>query len=138
MVIMLMILLPAFTGTGIVGFTGEDKYPDEGDDSTIAYFPMDWVGIQVNQFPMSLKVSISIFALFVVYLGGRSKNKRFNDRTLDVNIFSRLIFLKTALFRAVFIFRLLEPCIDPCMAQTNNRLIIIPSSKFPCLGGISP
>lgn len=85
----------------------EDDFSDEdGDDvSLISNISPDWNRIPIHQLSILLKLGLSIFALFVVYLGGRSKHRRFNDRTIDpVNALTP-VSLKTALFhRAVFIF----------------------------------
>jgi hypothetical protein len=100
-------LLPALMGASIIDLPEEDDFTDEeGDDfSLINHFSPDWIRIPVHQLSTLLRLGISIFALFVVYLGGRSKHRRFNDRTLDdVNALISCS-LKTALLvRAVFIF----------------------------------
>lgn len=134
MVILLMILLPAFAGTGFVGLMEEGEYPDDDDASAMAHFPVDWIGLQSHQLSVSLGLAVSIFALFVVYLGGRSKNKRFNNRTFEVIKSSIVIFFKTTLFRVVFCFGLFGHCLD----QTNHQLTNVFSSRNPYLGGINP
>lgn len=128
-----MVLLPAFTGPGILDSVEEDEFTDD-DDLTLNYIPMEWIGTQIPQFTVLLKISVSIFALFVVYLGGRSKNRRFNDRTLDLIKSLIVIFPKTALFRAVFNFLLFGLCLD----GTNYRLATVLSPQNPYVGGINP
>ena len=107
-VMLLIILLPALTGTGIVGLTEDDELPDD-DFSVIVAFPVAWTRIPVHQMSALLRLGISIFALFVVYLGGRSKAKRFNDRTIELIKSLIRIFSKTALIRAVFNFLFFDP-----------------------------
>lgn len=103
---LLLTLLPALTGTGMASFIEEDDIPDEDDFSFISTIPVAWIRIPVHQSSMLLRLGISIFALFVVYLGGRSKHRRFNDRTIDANTVLRdmCMSLKAALCRAVFNF----------------------------------
>jgi hypothetical protein len=108
-ILMLSVLfMPAIMGAGMIDLIEDDDLTDtdEDDFSTISDFPPAWVRIPIHQLSVLLRLGMSIFALFVVYLGGRSKHRRFNDRTLDhVNALISYPFLKTALFiRAVFLF----------------------------------
>jgi len=100
-------LLSPLVGAGVMELPEEDDFTDEeGDDfSVINSFSPEWIRIPVHQLSILLRLGISFFALFVVYLGGRSKHRRFNDRTIDhVNALISYS-LKTALInRAVFIF----------------------------------
>jgi hypothetical protein len=99
-----VLFVPALLGTSIIDLQEEDDLTDtEDDDFSVLDFPPTWIRIPVHQMSVLLKLGMSIFALFVVYLGGRSKHRRFNDRTLDhVNALISYS-LKTALFiRAVF------------------------------------
>jgi hypothetical protein len=94
-------------GGGMIEIAEEDDLTDEEGDnlSFIGTHSPAWIRIPVHQMMVLLRGGMSIFALFVVYLGGRSKHRRFNDRTIDA--VNALIFfsLKTALLiRAVFIF----------------------------------
>jgi hypothetical protein len=76
-------------------------------------------------------LGMSIFALFVIYLGGRSNHKRFYDRTIEpVKLFT-FKFLKTALKRAVFIFLFLGSPLD----NTKHKLtpIILCPTLIPIL-----
>ena len=102
-----VLFMPAVMGAGIIELPEEDDLSevDEDDFSAISGLPLAWIRIPVHQMSILLRLGISIFALCVVYLGGRSKDKRFNDRTLDhINAFISHS-LKTALFvRAVFYF----------------------------------
>jgi hypothetical protein len=108
-ILMLSILfMPALMGAGVIDLIEDDDLTDtdEDDFSTISDFPPAWIRIPIHQMAVLLRLGISIFALFVVYLGGRSKHRRFNDRTLDhVNALISYSSFKTALFiRAVFHF----------------------------------
>jgi hypothetical protein len=102
-----IILLPILMGASIIGLSEEETFVDEDDFLVIHNFSVTWMTIPVTQMPVLLGLGISMFTLFVVYLGGRSKHRRFNDRTIDaisaVNIL-KADFLKTARLRAVFNF----------------------------------
>ena len=94
-------------GASIIDFTEEDNFSDQDDLLILSSFSAFWMIMPAAQMSALIGMGISIFALFVVYLGGRSKHRRFNDRTLDwinVLIAKRL---KTARIRAVFNFLLL-------------------------------
>lgn len=134
LILMLSVLfMPVVMGAGIIDVLEEDDLTDadEDDFSAIGGLPIAWIRIPVHQMAVLLKLGISIFALFVVYLGGRSKHRRFNDRTIDhVNVLMAE-FLKTALYRAVFNF-LFPPS---CFNHPNKYLIspyhpiLIPNSR---------
>jgi hypothetical protein len=108
LILMLSVLfMPALLGTSIIDLQEEEDLTDpEDDDFSVIDFPPTWIRIPIHQMSVLLKLGMSIFTLFVVYLGGRSKHRRFNDRTLDhVNALISCSFLKTALIiRAVFHF----------------------------------
>jgi hypothetical protein len=102
-----VLFVPALMGAGIAELLDEDDLSDkDGDDlSVVSDFPPTWIRIPVHQMSVLLRLGISIFTLFVVYLGGRSKHRRFNDRTIDHVALIPSSFLKTALInRAVFRF----------------------------------
>lgn len=126
-------VLPALMGASLIDMPEEDDFAEEeGDDfSLINHFSPDWIRIPVHQLSVLLRLGISIFALFVVYLGGRSKHRRFNDRTIDHINALTAAFLKTALCRAVFIF--LFPAAVPHRSTklfVNHLLpILIPNSR---------
>ena len=108
LILMLSVLfVPALLGTSVMDLQEEDDLTDtEDDDFSVIDFPPTWIRIPVHQMSVLLRLGISIFALFVVYLGGRSKHRRFNDRTIDhvIALISHSS-LKTALInRAVFHF----------------------------------
>jgi hypothetical protein len=129
-----VLFVPALLGTSIIDLQEEDDLTDpEDDDFSIIDFPPTWIRIPVHQMSVQLKLGMSIFTLFVVYLGGRSKHRRFNDRTLDhVNALISYSFLKTALFiRAVFYFMLFAPHLNyPNMYLVNRYSpIFIPNSR---------
>jgi hypothetical protein len=89
-ILLLFTLFPATSGTGYVAVV-EDELPDD-DISLFHDVPISWIRIPVHQLSLLLRLGISIFALFIVYLGGRSKARRFNDRTIDaVNVFARVV-----------------------------------------------
>jgi len=102
--LLLIILSFAFTGLCVISFmTGSENLSDN-DFSDIAYFSIDWIGVQSHQEPMLITSDISIFALFIVFLGGRSKSRWFNDRTIKPINSSLSFHPKTALYRVVFYF----------------------------------
>lgn len=94
--LLLLTLFPAMGGTGFVALVEEDDLPDDDDVSLHNDVPISWIRIPVHQLSLLLRLGISIFALFIVYLGGRSKARRFNDRTIDAVIKLRAFF-QTAL-----------------------------------------
>ena len=110
-VILSVILLPMIAGIiGLFIETDEDNFPGNIDFSMISSFPMAWNSwLSVQQMAAVLRFGLSIFALFVVYLGGRSKAKRFNDRTIEPIKYLKVILTETALFRAVFNFLSVDP-----------------------------
>lgn len=120
-----VILLPVLMGASIIDVPEEENFADDDDVSIIATFPVAWIRIPLHQMLVLLRLGISIFALFIVYLGGRSKHRRFNDRTIDAFslLTGELLSLKTALFRAVFNFRFI-----PHPPYANNYLM---SSSYP-------
>jgi hypothetical protein len=113
-----VILLPILIGASIINLPEEDNFADDDNFLLITTFPVAWIRIPVHQMSVLLRLGISIFALFVVYLGGRSKHRRFNDRTIDaINLLTATL-LKTALIRAVFNFLFI-----PHPSYANNSLI---------------
>jgi hypothetical protein len=118
-------LLPVLIGASIIDSPEEDNLADDDDSSIITTFPVTWIRIPVHQMSILLRLGISIFALFVVYLGGRSKHRRFNDRTIDaINLLTgELLILKTARIRAVFNFQVI-----PHPLPTNNHFVSLSHS----------
>lgn len=115
-----LLLLASFTdsaGAAMVGLIEDDDIQEDDDFSLLNPLPGAWHGIPVHQLSVLLRLEISIFALSVIYLGGRSKHRRFNDRTIDDDMFVRNVCfsLKTAVLQAVFNF------LNPLRCQTNNR-----------------
>ena len=100
-------MLPTLIDAGMIDLPEEDDFADsdaDGSDfSAISEFPLAWTRIPVHQMSLLLKLGISIFALFGVYVGGRSKRNLFNDRTIDPAAVL-IVNLKTTLPRVVFIF----------------------------------
>jgi hypothetical protein len=79
-VMLFIILLP--TAVGLVNLAGGDDSPDDfylQSGGNIAV----WAKMQDHQILSGLMMRIAVFALIVVYLGGRSNDRRFNDRTID-------------------------------------------------------
>ena len=102
-------MLPSLMEAGLLDMGEEDDLSDAESDGEggafINNFPTAWIRIPVHQLAALLNLGMSIFTLFVVYLGGRSKHRRFNDRTIDHINLSHSFSLKTALLvGAVFIF----------------------------------
>jgi len=102
--ILSVLFLPAFTGTGVINVPDEDDLADDDEFSFISNFSVAWIIVPVHERKAVLRLGLSMFTLFVVYLGGRSKHRRFNDRTLDHVDLLTTESLKTALIRAVFNF----------------------------------
>lgn len=106
----------------MVGLIEDDDIPDDDDFSFINSVPTSWTRIPIHSLAVLLKMGMSIFVLFVVYLGGRSKARRFNDRTLDALQSLTRVFSKTALSirrRAVFHF----PFSSLFLSSSNKNLI---------------
>ena len=118
LIMLLIILLPVLTGVADLS-VDNDLFDGDDDFSALSSFLVSWPRISIQQLTAGLMLGMSIFALFVVYLGGRSNHKRFNDRTIDAINALRGIFSATALNRAVFVFLLS----DPHPGHTNKRLI---------------
>jgi hypothetical protein len=107
--ILLLVLLFALTRTNVVSLAETEGLSDGTDNvSVTAVLPVVWIRIPVYPLFMVLMLGISIFASVLVYLGGRSKVKRFNDRTIDlfesfVDISSQTALLfRRAVFNFVF------------------------------------
>lgn len=138
-VLLLALLLPVLAGPGLIGLPDDSEQLDDDDFSAMIPFPIMWINVQFHQVTLLLKQGMSIFALYVVYLGGRSKHRRFNDRTLDIINSLNVVFSKTALFiGAVFNFLLR----GFSLVQIKNSAMksVLPSkvSGFPIQGGIYP
>jgi len=88
---------------GVFGLIDEHEIPNDGF-FVIDYLPVTWFSMPVLQKLVLLGFGIFIFALFVMYLGGRLKNKRFNDRTIDPVDSLIAILSKAALDKAAFNF----------------------------------
>ena len=123
---LLLVLLPV--ATGFLGLVEDNELPDEDDFFTADSFLVIWSRILAHQMLPGLIFGMSIFALFVVYLGGRSNHRRFNDRTIDFINALRGIFSATALLRAVFVFQFAD--LHP--GHTNKQFYrkVIPSIIF--------
>lgn len=101
--VMLFIILTTVL-TGMIISEQDDELPDDDDFLGADSFAAGWFRVPIGQLSFILMLGMSIFALVVVYRGGRSNHRHFNDRTIDsVNVF-RGTFFATALNRAVFVF----------------------------------
>jgi len=95
-----IILLP--TAVGLVNLAGGDDSPDDyylkgGGNIGV------WAKMQDHQILSGLMIQIAVFALIVVYLGGRSNDRRFNDRTIDsVNLLG--VFFRDGSIKSRFCF----------------------------------
>jgi hypothetical protein len=118
-------LLPLLAGASIIDSPQEDNLADDNDFFIISTLPVAWIRIPLHQMSLLLRLGISVFALFVVYLGGRSKHRRFNDRTIDaINLLTgELLILKTALIRAAFNFQVI-----PYPLPANNHFVSLSHS----------
>lgn len=96
--------LPALLEGNIIDELPEEADRENDDLTIISDAVIPWLQAPVHLATILLQVGISFFVLFVVYLGGRSKHRRFNDRTIDPAQVFRFNILKTALSRAVFNF----------------------------------
>lgn len=83
--LLVLSLFPALAETGFAGLIEDDSPPDDDHVSLFHDVPLSWIRIPVHQLSILLRLGISIFSLFIVYLGGRSKARRFNDRTIDAD-----------------------------------------------------
>lgn len=121
-----LVLLPI--ATGFLGLIEDNDLFDEDDLFSADSFIGTWSRILTHQMLPGLIFGMSIFTLFVVYLGGRSNHRRFNDRTIDFIHVLRGIFSATALLRAVFVFLFA----DPHPGHTNKQFFRkgIPSIIF--------
>jgi len=81
-------------------------------------------------------LGMSIFTLFVVYQGGRSNRRLFNDRTIDAVNLLRGIFSETALFRAVFVFLFFDSPPDQARQELKN-VVPFPTLILSFNGGIT-
>lgn len=124
--LLFLTLLPAVSG--IINFIGVDNFSDDNYLQTRADIAV-WAMAPIYLTMPKLMLGISVFALFGVYLGGRSNYRRFNDRTLDsINLF-RGIFSMTAPLRAVFVFPFVEHQPVPTNMCLNKNPIPIHSTR---------
>ena len=116
-----VILLPGLAGTGMIALEEGDEIPDDDDFSLNNQ--VYWMHISGHSRSMGLVLGMSIFALVVVYRGGRSNRARFNDRTLDSANVLIDMFSGTALNRAVFVFLYLEFRMGWTNIYSTSRMI---------------
>ena len=104
-ILLIIILILFFVLFPII--MGGDNFQDDNDLQANG-FMLTWARFPVYQMILGLLRGISVFALFGVYMGGRSNRRLFNDRTIDsIHLFGG-IFSMTALVRAVIVFRFFE------------------------------
>lgn len=132
--LLFIFLLPAFTG--LVGLMVDTELSDNDDfDTLVNSFIASVARITVPPMMSGLMLGMSIFTLFVVYQGGRSNRRLFNDRTIDaINLF-RGIFSETALCRAVFVFRFPDSPPEQARQELTN-VIPFPTLILSVNGGI--
>jgi len=132
LLMMMLLLISAPALTGMADLTLEDDLFDDDDFSAIYHFLLSWPMLSARQLRSGLVLGISVFALFVVYVGGRSGHKWFNDRSLDSSNFSRgiALTLKTALFRAVFNFLFFTLALHPNKHIVNLPILIQGGTKL--------
>ncbi len=128
MVMLCIILMTVLTG--IIISEEDDQLPDD-DFLAAGSFAAAWFRIPVHQLSFILMLGMSIFALFVVYLGGRSNHKRFYDRTIEPAKLLTVAFFKTALNGAVFIFLFFGPYRD--YKENNLTNVILFPTMIPIL-----
>ena len=105
LMIVVMVLSPLLTV--ILYVTMPDNLLEKEDNATYpGDFLIVWGNLVVQDLAVKLILGISVFILFVTYLGGRSNHRRFYDQIPDSHYTSKNVwlFLKTALDKAVFIF----------------------------------
>jgi len=126
--ILAVFLLPPLTGASIIASPEESPIADDNYFSITSSILVAWIGIAIHQMSVLFSRGKSIFVLVICYLGGRSKYRRFNNRTIDAIDLLAAEFLKTALIRAAFHF--------PFMAHplhTDHYLLSFSNSVlFPC------
>jgi len=100
-IVFLFLLVFCVVGMNVVDSSGYTDLSDLASFPSTIFSVMSW-----NKFPIQfpLRLGLSVLLLFIVYLGGRSKNKRFHDLIPGIVILSIAVLFKTALTRAVFIF----------------------------------
>ena len=131
MVMLCIILMTVLTGIIIIP---EENAQLPGDDVLAAgNFAAAWFSIPVPQLSfllMLLMLGMSIFAFLIVYLGGRSNHRRFNDRTVDsmnlfVEVFSRRLYLEPSLFScSAHLIRMIRACTG-MESHSSNHLIVL-------------
>ena len=122
--LLFIFLLPAITG--LVGLMVDTELSDSDDFETLVNsFIASVARITVPPMMSGLMLGMSIFTLFVVYQGGRSNRRLFNDRTIDAVNLLRGIFSETALFRAVFVFLFFDSPLNQARQELKN---VIPFS----------
>ena len=135
LLIVFLIFLLSALGAGMMDFMPDDDTFEEDGLEFMGGILYPWTGTLGYRLLVFLEPGLSIFTLFIVYLGGRAKNRRFNDRIIDDNFVfeGTMLCLKTALYRAVFNFR--NPL--PGRGRYSFAIDIVPSSVL-TIGGIKP
>ena len=87
----------------------EDFVPEDDVLSMLRNVPVIWTGLFIHEISILPGLGIIIFALYVTYLGGRLKDKRFNERTIQLPFSLRIVSFEATLFRVAFIFLFVYP-----------------------------
>lgn len=106
-VMFLLLLVPALSAAGMFGFVVQELEADDDPSLLVRRITFAWAKTPLHQLSVFLMLGLSIYHLFILYRGGRSKHSRFNDRTIDANLVARegIYFARrAALDRAVFNF----------------------------------
>lgn len=103
--LVLFLVLPGPTAPSVVAI---DDLSDNTDHIFVpSILPTVWIQAPISASLILLGVKISIFASLIVYLGGRSKVRRFNDRIIEssaslINIVAQTaLLLRGAVFDSV-------------------------------------
>lgn len=122
----LLVLLPALTVAGMVDFPEQADSADDDASSFMRSIALVLFRNPMHHLSICLLLGLSMYSLFVVYLGGRSKHRRFNDRTIDANVVSKDVYFarQAAPNRAVFYFSfvLLDQNKDPLTHMSLQSL----------------
>jgi hypothetical protein len=125
-----VLLAPAFMGGSIIdSFAEEDDLGDRDEFALIGTFSVLWIRIPVHQMSVLFGLGISIFALFGVYVGGRSKRNLFNDRTIDA--FNSLTISTGGYAYFMQIIKALISCLTLLMGSPVHGMRIFVPARMP-------
>ena len=125
--LLLLILLLALTTTDVVSAAGTNDFSDRADHAFISIVQsVTRFRIPVYPFVIRVALELSLLVSVLVFPGGRSKVKRFNDRTIE--LLSFLIYYRfsdgpSRVSRAVFYFISFGLCLaQPCKTYLSGGL----------------